>query len=174
MAGHSKWAQIKRQKETADEKRGQLFSKIARMITLAARAGNPNPETNSSLKAVVEKAKSINVPKDTIHRAIAKASTREAGLLEKFVYEVYGPEGSAFLIEGITDNKNRSTQEIKRIITDHDGKLGRPGSVQWMFEKTIPKTILNISDPAKQSIQTLIEKLEARDDVQNVYTNVVF
>ncbi len=135
MAGHSKWAQIKRQKGTADEKRGRLFSKIARTIILAARAGDPNPETNQKLRVAVEKAKSVNMPKDNIERAIAKGSNKNEAALEEFLYEAYGPEGSALLIEGITDSKNRSTQEIKHLLSEYSGKFANPGTVLWLFDK---------------------------------------
>lgn len=134
MAGHSKWAQIKRQKGVTDVKRGQLFSKIARTIILAARLGN-DPETNLRLKTAIEHAKSVNLPKTNIERAVAKGSNKAESALEEFVYEAYGPEGSAFIIEGITDNKNRSTQEIKHLLSEFGGKFAKLGTVQWMFEK---------------------------------------
>lgn len=135
MAGHSKWKQIKHKKGITDAKRGKIFSKISRMITLAARGSDQNPGTNQKLRIAVERGKAVNMPRDVIERAIDKATNKNELVLEEFLYEAYGPDGVAVLIEGITDSKNRSTQEIKHLVSESGGKFASPGTVLWMFEK---------------------------------------
>ncbi len=125
-----------------DVKRGRLFSKIARTIIVAARAGNHNPTFNPKLQTAIEYANSVNMPKDVIDRALVKAASTDEKSLEEFLYEAYGAEGAALIIEGVADNKNRSTQEIKHLLLEHGGKLANPGTVQWLFEK---RTALEIS-----------------------------
>lgn len=139
MSGHSKWAQIKHQKAGADAKRGALFSKLARIITVAAREGNGNPNMNAKLRQAMEQAHEAGVPKDNIERAIERATGSGAGAtaLRAFEYEAYGPGGSAFLIAGLTDSPNRTTNEIKRILDKHGGRLAASGSVAWMFERNV-------------------------------------
>jgi YebC/PmpR family DNA-binding regulatory protein len=135
MSKHSHWAKIKRKKEISDKKRGQMFSKVLRMISVAAKNGR-DPETNSALRLAIEKAKEFNLPKETIERAIKKGSGEEtAQALEEVLYEAYGPGKIAILIESITDNKNRAFNEIKKILEAHNGKLVTPGSVKWLFER---------------------------------------
>src|SRR3989344_8899884 len=119
MSGHNKWSQIKNQKGAADLKRGRLFSKLLKAISIAAKT-EPNPNFNPRLRSAIEKAEENNVPKDNIERAINKA--KEEKNLEDIVVEAYGPEGSAIIIEGITDNKNRAISEIKHILTEQGGK----------------------------------------------------
>ena len=135
MSGHSKWAQIKRKKSLTDAKRGNLFSKLARAVGLAA-AGGPDPATNSKLRLAILRAKSFNMPSDNIERAIEQASaSKESSLFHEVMYEAYAPGGGALLIEGITDNKNRMVAEIKHILAKHGGKLAEAGAVRWMFER---------------------------------------
>ena len=137
MAGHSKWAQIKRKKGAADAKRGQLFTKLARAITVAARDGGGDPEGNAALANAVEKAKSLRMPKENIERAIAKGTGAggDAAAIEAVTYEGYGPGGVAILIECLTDNRNRTAAEVRNMFSRADASLGEPGSVAWMFEK---------------------------------------
>jgi YebC/PmpR family DNA-binding regulatory protein len=137
VAGHSKWAQIKRKKGAADAKRGQLFTKLARAITVAARDGGGDPEGNAALANAIEKAKSLRMPKDNIERAIARGSGAggDAAAIEAVSYEGYGPGGVAILVECLTDNRNRTAAEIRHIFARADASLGEPGSVAWMFEK---------------------------------------
>jgi YebC/PmpR family DNA-binding regulatory protein len=174
MSGHSKWAQIKRKKGTADEKRGQLFSKISRTITLAAREGEANPNSNSKLRLAIDKAKAVNMPKDVIERAIAKAVNKDEGALEEFLYEAYGPGGIALLIEGITDNKNRSTQEIKHLVLEGGGKFVPPGTVAWLFEKKgvieiIPeKNTLSADDIELCAIDAGVDTIEKEGGLLNL------
>lgn len=136
MSGHSKWSQIKHKKALTDAKRGKIFSKLARLITVAAREKGGNPETNPQLRLVVEKARSFNLPQDNIERAIKRGTDEIAGAkIEELVLEAYGPGGLALLIEGASDNKNRALGEIKNILAQHEGKLAQPGSVRWLFER---------------------------------------
>jgi len=172
MAGHSKWAQIKRQKGVADKKRGQLFSKLLKAISVAAKS-EPNPQFNPRLRSAIDTAKAANVPQENIQRAISKASETKA--LEDIVVEAYGPEGVALIIEGITDNTNRSISEIKHILSENNAKIANPGSVLWAFEKTNgewqPKFPQDISEESQKKIADLIEALEDHDDVQQVTPN---
>jgi YebC/PmpR family DNA-binding regulatory protein len=134
MSGHSKWAQIKRKKGSIDQKRGKLFTQMAKTISMAARDG-ADPEANMKLKLAIQRAKSFNVPGETIQRALERAAAAKEG--EGFTeqnYEAYGPAGSAFVIKTITDNKNRTVSELKHILSLHGGKLAQSGGVSWMFE----------------------------------------
>lgn len=136
MSGHSHAKTIKHQKNLTDQKRGQLFSKMARVISVAVKEGGPNPETNSRLQAIIEDAKGQNMPRENIDRAIQNALGGGAEEhLEEVSYEAYGPGGVAIIIEGITDNTNRTLGEIRQILNQHGGKLVGEGSVKWMFER---------------------------------------
>lgn len=132
MSGHSKWSKIKRQKGATDQKRGALFSKLSKAITIAAKNGT-DPSMNFQLRIAVDKAKQANMPKDNIDRAIQKAEG--ADTLEEIMYEAYGPGGTAFLIEVATDNKNRAVTELKTTLTRKDGKLAESGSVSYLFKR---------------------------------------
>jgi YebC/PmpR family DNA-binding regulatory protein len=137
MAGHSKWASIKHKKAATDAKRGQLFTKLARAITVAAREGGGDPDANFTLAAAVEKAKSFSMPKDNIQRAIDRGSGAGGAddQIERVVYEGYGAGGAAILVETLTDNRNRTGSEVRNAFDKHNGSLGEPGSVAWQFEK---------------------------------------
>jgi YebC/PmpR family DNA-binding regulatory protein len=137
MAGHSKWASIKHKKKAVDAKRGALFTKLTRAITVAAREGGGDPEGNPSLALAVQKAKDASMPKDNIERAIAKGTgaDADADAYEAVLYEGYGPGGVAILVEALTDNRNRTGSEVRHAFTTHGGSLGEPGSVAWTFEK---------------------------------------
>lgn len=136
MSGHSHWAGIKHKKGIEDAKRAKIFAKLARVIVIAAREKGANLDMNPGLRVAVEKARAANMPSDNIDRAI-KHGTGEGSTeaLEGFLYEVFGPGGAAVLIEGITDNKNRTWNEIRKMVSDHGGRMADPGSVQWMFER---------------------------------------
>ena len=137
MAGHSKWANIKHRKAAQDAKRGKIFTKIIRELTVAAKLGGGNIAYNHRLRAVVDKALSANMTRDTIDRAIAKgAGTAESDNLEELVYEGYGPFGVAILCETLTDNKNRTVAEVRHGFSKFGGSLGTSGSVAYLFEKT--------------------------------------
>ncbi len=136
MSGHSHWSSIKHKKAAVDAKRGRAWSKVARMIIVAARAGGGDPGANLSLRYAIDKAKSVNMPKDTIEKAIKKAAGGGEGInFSEVHYEGYGPGGVAIVVEGLTDNHNRTAPEIKKIFEKHGGSLGTTGCVNWMFSK---------------------------------------
>src|SRR5437868_14801065 len=137
MAGHSKWAGIKHKKAIVDARRGKLFTKLARAITVAAKEGGGDPDGNPSLQLAIQKAKDASMPKDNIERAIAKGTGEggDADALETVVYEGYGPGGVALLVEAVTDNRNRTGSEVRHIFSKHNGNLGEPGSVAYLFDK---------------------------------------
>ena len=137
MAGHSKWSSIKHKKGAADAKRGKLFSKLSRAIIVAAREGGADPAANLALQNAIEKARSYSMPKDNIERAIAKGSgaDAESSAFESVVYEGYGPEGVAVLVEALTDNRNRTASEVRHAFAKHGGNLGTTGGVAWQFER---------------------------------------
>jgi YebC/PmpR family DNA-binding regulatory protein len=145
MAGHSKWAQIKHKKAVVDARRGKLFSKLAKEISVAARLGGGDPDMNPRLRAVIEKAKAANMPQENIKRAIQKGTGELPGAAyEEVIYEGYGPGGVALMIYATTDNKNRTVAEIRHLMSKHGGSLGEAGCVSWMFDKKgyilVPKT----------------------------------
>src|SRR5262249_48357118 len=137
VSGHSKWSSIKHKKGAADSKRGQLFSKLSRAIIVAAKEGGPDPAGNLALQNAIEKARSYSMPKENIERAIAKGSgaDADASSFETVVYEGYGPEGVAVLVEAVTDNRNRTASEVRHAFTRHGGNLGTTGAVAWQFER---------------------------------------
>ena len=136
MSGHSKWHSIKHKKGAADAKRGKLFTRIIKELTVAARDGGGDPDSNPRLRTVIADAKAGNMPADNIKRAIRRGTGEEPGVnYEEFTYEGYGPGGVALLIEVLTDNKNRAVSEIRHLLTKHGGNLGSSNSVAWMFDK---------------------------------------
>lgn len=136
MSGHSKWSTIKRKKSAQDAKRGKIFTKLIREITVAARMGGGDPSGNPRLRAAIASARAVNMPKENIERAIKKGTGELAGYsLEEAIYEGYGPGGVAILIEALTDNRNRTTAELRYILSKHGGNLGEAGCVAWMFDK---------------------------------------
>jgi YebC/PmpR family DNA-binding regulatory protein len=137
MSGHSKWSSIKHQKGAKDAKRGALFTKLARAIQVAAKEGGGDPEGNAALANAIQKAKDQSMPKDNIERAIAKGTGADADAesFETVVYEGYGPGGVAFLVEALTDNRNRTGSEVRHAFAKSGGSMGEPGSVAWQFDK---------------------------------------
>jgi YebC/PmpR family DNA-binding regulatory protein len=137
MSGHSKWHSIKHKKGAADAKRGKLFSKLARAVTVAARDGGGDPDNNPTLATAIQKAKEASMPKDKIQKAIdvGTGAGSDGAAIERVVYEGYGPAGVAVLVEALTDNRNRASAEIRHAFSKHGGNLGEPGSVAWIFEK---------------------------------------
>ena len=143
MSGHSKWSQIRRQKGVNDSRRGQLFTKLGREITVAARSGGADPEANFRLRLAIQKARESNMPADTIQRALARsAGNLEGGSLDEIVYEGYGPGGVAVLVEALTDNRNRTVAEIRNVFSRNGGSLGETGSVGWMFD---PRGVITVT-----------------------------
>lgn len=163
MSGHSHWAGIKHKKGLADAQRSANFSKLAREISIEAKSGD-NPETNSKLKAAIEKARGFNMPRENIERAILRGAGKLPGAaLESFSIEAYGPGGTAIIAEGITDNKNRALSESRMILNKNNGKIVNEGAIRWMFENK-GYLIIDISSqsPEKQSKEDLeMEAIEA-------------
>lgn len=166
MAGHSKWAQIKHKKAQVDARKGKIFTKLVREITVAARLGGGDPEKNPRLRVAIDKAKEVNMPMENIKRAIMKGTGELSGTTyEEAVYEGYGPGGVALLIEVLTDNKNRTVSEIRHILSRHGGSLGESGCVSWIFEK---KGYILVDKKAVDEDTLLSVALEAGvEDVKN-------
>ncbi len=166
MSGHSKWSSIKHKKGAADAKRGQLFSKLSRAIIVAAKEGGPDPAGNLALQNAIEKARSYSMPKDNIERAIAKGSggDAEASVFETVVYEGYGPEGVAVLVEALTDNRNRTASEVRHAFTKHGGNLGTTGAVAWQFERR--GVVVVAAEEADEDELVLVAADAGADDVE--------
>ncbi len=174
MSGHSKWSTIKHKKGAADAKRGQLFTKLSREITVAAREGSPDPEMNFRLRLAIDNAKAQNMPKDNIERAVARGSGTggEGNTLEELTYEAYGPGGTGYIIQTLTDNRNRATSGIRSKITRGGGNLASNGSVSWNFEqKGLITVIVNDADPEEIALEVM--EIGAEDvDIDDEYVNV--
>lgn len=176
MSGHSKWAQIKHQKGTADAKKSKVFAKIAHIISIASHNGK-DPATNPSLREAISKAKEINMPSDNIKRAIKRGAgeLKEGTTVEEVLYEFFGPGGCAVLVEGITDNKNRTLGELRHILSKHELQLAGVGSCTWAFEKTAegfnPKHTLEISKEDQKKLKNLFEEIDEVEDIQDITTN---
>jgi len=167
MSGHSHWAGIKYKKAAVDARRGKAWSKIARMIIVAAKNGGGDPSTNLPLRYAIDKAKAANMPKDTIEKAIKKGTGNVEGItFEEVLYEGYGPSGVAIMVEALTDNRNRTTPEVKRLFERHGGSLGTSGCVNWMFSK---KGLITVNTSNADEEQLLEIALNAgADDMQTV------
>lgn len=177
MSGHSHWATIKHKKGATDAKRGKTFSKISRLISIAAKEKGSDPGSNPKLRTAITKAQSINMPKDNIERAIKRgAGQLEGTQIEEATYEAYGPSGVALIIEVITDNKNRTLAEIKNTLNKFGGKLAEAGSVRYMFDRPgqewTPKYPMEVDQKAKEQLEKLFEALDDNDDVQEIYSNL--
>jgi YebC/PmpR family DNA-binding regulatory protein len=162
MAGHSKWSQIKRAKGVNDVKRGALFTRIGNQIAVAARSGS-DPELNPSLAAVIEKARSANMPMSTVERAIKRVSDKDSIQLEEILYEGYGPGGIAILVECATDNRNRTYPEVKHAFTKHGGSIGEANSVAFQFER---KGVIIVKSSGENALLEVLEA-GAEDAVEN-------
>jgi YebC/PmpR family DNA-binding regulatory protein len=172
MSGHSKWANIKRKKGVADAKKGLAFSKIVREITVAAREGGGDINANPTLRAIVDKAKVSNMPKDKIDRAIAKgAGTLPGVTIVQALYEGYGPGGVAIMVECLTDNKNRTVAEVRTAFSKNSGSLADAGSVSYIFHNKQPSFFVPLSDLDNDKFADLIDALGELDDIVEVYHN---
>jgi YebC/PmpR family DNA-binding regulatory protein len=166
VSGHSKWSSIKHKKGAADAKRGKLFSKLSRAIIVAAKEGGGDPANNLALQNAIEKAKSYSMPKDNIERAIAKGSGAEADAqaFETVIYEGYGPEGVAVIVEALTDNRNRTAADVRHLFSKSDGNLGTAGAVAWLFERR--GVVLVPADGVDEDELTLAAAEGGADDVE--------
>lgn len=174
MSGHNKWSKIKHKKAATDAQKSRVFSKYARLIALESRRVNGNL-ASPSLVALIDRAKKDSMPKDNIDRAVAKGAGADGASLTEVLYETYGPAGTAILITAVTDNPNRTTPEIKHILSKLGYALGVSGSSLWAFTKThdgyIPTSPVQLSEGDGEKLATLIELLEEHDDVNDVYTS---
>jgi len=177
MSGHSKWHSIKHKKASADAKRGKLFTRLIKEISVAARLGGGDVEANPRLRAAVQTAKGANMPQDNIKRAIMKGTGELPGqIYESFSYEGYGPGGVAVLIEVLTDNKNRTVAELRRIFSKQGGNLAETGSVQWMFERK-GSIAVNQKEVSEEQLLEIVleagaEDIESQEDIFNVSTSI--
>lgn len=173
MSGHNKWSQIKRKKGKEDARKGKLFSLLGRQITLEMKKSGSKDAPG--VKAAIDRARKENMPNDNINRAITKGTGANAESYEEVMYEAYGPGGAALILEGITDNKNRTVQELRHLLSEHGGNLGATGSTTWAFSKVNsewqPNSPLKISDADQEKLYELIEKLEDHQDIKKVFTN---
>ncbi|QDP40729.1 YebC/PmpR family DNA-binding transcriptional regulator [Radiobacillus deserti] len=177
MAGHSKWKNIQRRKNAQDAKRGKIFMKLAKEIFVAAKQGGGDPDTNASLRLVIDKAKANNMPNDNIERAIKKATGDLDGVnYEEMTYEGYGPGGVAVMVSALTDNKNRTAAEIRHAFNKNGGNLGENGCVSFMFDRkgylVIPKdsTDLDEDDLMLEVIEAGAEEMETTDEGYEIFT----
>ena len=157
MSGHSKWSSIKHKKGAADAKRGKLFTKLARAITVAARDGGGDPEGNATLATAIQKARDNSMPKDNIQRAIDRGTGEgsDGATIERIVYEGYGPGGTALMVDALSDNRNRTGSEIRHAFDRHGGSLGEPNSVSWQFEKRYDEDDLIVAiDAGAEDVDT--------------------
>jgi YebC/PmpR family DNA-binding regulatory protein len=177
MAGHSKWAQIKRKKAVVDAKRGKLFTKLIREITIAAREGGGNPDGNPRLRLAIDQARAANMPMENIERAIKKATGElEVSKYEEIIYEGYGPGGIAILIEAVTDNKNRTVSELRHLFSRHGGRLAETGSVNWKFQRkgiiTLDKNQISEDDLIMLALDAGADDVVTETDYYEVQTAV--
>lgn len=174
MSGHSHWSTIKRQKQSTDQKRGQIFGKLTREIQVAARVG-ADADFNPKLRLALEKAKKINLPQENIQRAIEKGSgAGESQDLEELTLEGYGPEGVAILIKVVTDNKNRTLSEIRHIFNEYGGSLGEQGSAAYIFkgDPENPTFTIPVTDEREaKKVLALVEALDEQEEVADIYSN---
>lgn len=175
MSGHNKWSKIKHKKAASDAQKSKIFSKLVKLISVESK--NAGGDVSApGLSSAIEKAKKENMPSENIERAIKKGTSDNSTSMESVVYETYGPGGIALIIEGLTDNKNRTAAEIKHLLSKHGLQLATPGSATWSFEKNttgwIAKTTTPISKDDTEKLNNLVGELEEHDDVQGVFTNV--
>lgn len=167
MSGHSKWSQIKHQKNITDQKRGQLFSKLSKLISLATRKG-ADPKSNTELRNAIEQARSFNIPNNNIERAVKRISDKSAAQLEELLVEAIASGNVALKIRAITNNRNRTIAEIKNILNENSAKIVPPGSISWMFNQPI-----SASRETRERINKLLEALDNNNDVEEITTNLV-
>ena len=176
MSGHNKWSKIKHKKAATDAKKSKIFSKYAKLITVESK--KVDGDINSpALKSAIDQAKAVNMPADNITRAVKKGASADAGNMEANTYEAYGPGGCAFIIETLTDSKNRAAAEIRHILSKNGGfELASRGSVTWSFikegNKWIAQNTIPLSDEDMEKAAKIIDHLEDNDDIQEVFTNI--
>jgi len=175
MSGHSKWSQIKHQKSATDAAKSRVFARYARLIALESKKSNGTLSA-PGLSVAIARAKAANMPKENIERAIAKGASKDAGNLEQIIYEAYGPGGVAFIIDALTDNKNRTTQEIKHLLSLHGIEIAGPGAASWAFTKTGERyapnePLIEIEGADEERLSLILEALDEHEDAQQIFTN---
>ncbi len=176
MSGHNKWSQIQRQKGVTDAAKSRTFARFSRLITLESKKSAGNL-TSPALSTAISRAKAVNMPKDSIDRAVAKGISKDAGELDQVNYEFYGPAGVAIIISALTDNRNRTTQEIKHLITKNGFELGTPGSAAWAFTKFADgsfspnEPLMEVTGTDEEKLGQLLTLFEEQEDVQDIWTN---
>ena len=172
MSGHSKWSQIKHKKGLSDQKRGQVFSKLAKKISIIAKKG-VDPSSNYQLQSAINEARAVNMPKDNIDRAIKRAIDKDVVAFNEVIIQAMGPSGIAIIIESITDSPNRTVSEIRNILTKNDIKVVPESSLNWMFDsEKNPIAPLDASPETLAKLDNVFQELDSNDDVENVYTNL--
>jgi len=177
MSGHNKWANIKHRKMAQDAKRSQLFTKLIRELIVAAREGGGNPDTNPRLRAAIERAKEASMPKENIERAIKRGTGEiEGAEFQEIIYEAYAPGGVALYIRALTDNKNRTAQELRHILSRHGGSLAEPGAVGWVFERKgiiqVPREqVANVEELVMMAIDVGAEDIKDEEDPIRILTS---
>lgn len=177
MSGHSKWSTIKHKKAATDAKRGKVFGKLAKMIAVVAHEKGGDPAMNPRLRMAMEAAQKENMPKENIERAIKRGTGELEGVkFEEMTLEIYGPEGIAVIVEVITDSKNRTISEIKKILSGHNATLAEEGSARWAFDhegnEWVAKFPMDVPEEKRGKVEKLFEALDEHDDVQEIYSNL--
>ena len=177
MSGHNKWSKVKNKKAATDAKKSQIFSKISKLVASESKKAGGNADS-PGLRAAIEKGKSANMPSDNIERAIKKGMSGKEADLQSVLYEAYAQGGSALLIEVLSDNRNRTSAEIKHILSKNGASLASPGSATWAFEKTSSgwetKTAVPVNAEDAEKLENLMEELEDNEDVQDVHSNAEY
>ena len=174
MSGHNKWSKIKHKKAATDAAKSKVFGKFSRLIAVESKKAGGNVDS-PGLRAVIDQAKAVSMPADNIDRAVKKGAGGDTANMEEVMYEAYGPGGSALIITGLTDNKNRTSAEVKHSLSKYGAELAAQGAASWAFAKDgpdwVPNSMIPLSDEDGEKLGNIIEALEESDDVQNVYTN---
>ena len=176
MSGHNKWAQIKHKKAATDAAKSRTFSRFARLITVESKKANGDV-SSPALATAIARAKAANMPKDNIERAVAKGTAKDATSFDSVVYEAYGPGGVAIIADALTDNKNRTTQEVKHLFSKNGIEMSTPGAASWAFTK-LPEggykpnePLVDLAEADEEKLESILSALDDHDDVQAVYTN---
>jgi YebC/PmpR family DNA-binding regulatory protein len=174
MSGHNKWSKIKHKKAAGDAQKSKVFGKLARLITLESKRAGGSVSA-PALRTLIDKARKANMPSENIERAIEKGRGGDGSALERVLYEGYGPGGVALVIDAVTDNRNRTAQEIKFLLGEYGASLAAPGSALWGFEKTVegyvPKAMVTLTPEDTKRLEDLLTALEDHDDVEEVFEN---
>ncbi len=176
MSGHNKWAQIKHKKQSTDAAKSRVFARYARLIALESKKAGGSLGA-PGLASAIARAKAMNMPKDNIDRAVAKGASKDSAALEQVVYEAYGPSGTALIIDALTDNKNRTTQEIKHLLSRNGVELSTPGAASWAFTKAsggayVPnEPLIDVLGADEKRLGIILEALDEHEDVQQAFTN---